>query len=343
MKIYINEKILTKINQYLDLNSYTKLAVLTDEVIGSFWLNKLKEGLKKDFLLIILKPGEKEKNLKTLTFIWQKLLENNFDRKSLLLNFGGGVITDLGGFTASTYMRGIDYINFPTTILGAVDASIGGKTGINFLGVKNLIGTFYEPKMIFIDTFVFSSLPKREFIAGFAEIIKHAIIADQKYFDFLLKVADVFDQKNLKKVIDWSIKIKTKIVQKDKKEKGLRKILNFGHTLGHAIESLSLKTKKPLLHGEAVALGMIGESFIAQKIGLLKKEDFFLIEEIIKKYQLFQKINLSKVDFKRLMINDKKNINQKILFSLPEKIGKAVFNVEVSEKIINLAIDYINL
>jgi 3-dehydroquinate synthase len=343
MKIKVGEKILKKINQYIDLSLYTKLAILTDDVIANFWLDELKDGLKKDFLLITLKPGEKEKNLKTLTFIWQKLLENNFDRKSLLLNFGGGVITDLGGFAASTYMRGIDYINLPTTILGAVDASIGGKTGINFLGVKNLIGTFYEPKMIFIDTFVFSSLSKREFIAGFAEIIKHAIIVDQKYFDFLLKVADIFDQKNLKKVIDWSIKIKTKIVQKDKKEKGLRKILNFGHTLGHAIESLSLKTKKPLLHGEAVALGMIGESFIAQKIGLLKKEDFFLIEEIIKKYQLFQKINLSKVDLKNLMINDKKNINQKILFSLPEKIGKAIFNVEVPEKIINLAIDYINL
>mgnify|MGYP001066689994 CR=1 FL=1 len=343
MKIYVGEKILTKINQYLNLNSYTKLAVLTDKIVASFWLDKLKEGLKKDFLLITLKPGEKEKNLKTLTFIWQKLLKNNFDRKSFLINFGGGVITDIGGFAASTYMRGIDYINFPTTILAAVDASIGGKTGINFLGVKNLIGTFYESEMVLIDTFVFSSLPKREFIAGFSEIIKHAIIYDKKYFDFLFNINHLFDQKNLKKIIDWSIKIKMKIVQKDKKETGLRKILNFGHTFAHAIESLSLKTKKPLLHGEAVAVGIIGESFIAQKTGLLKKEDFFLIEEIIKKYQLFQKINFSKTDLKNLMIKDKKNINQKILFSLPRKIGEMVFNVKVPEKIINLAIDYISL
>jgi len=343
MKIKIGEKILEKINQYINLGDYSKIGVLTDKIIASFWLNNLKKGLKNDFLLISINPGEEEKNLKTLAKIWQKLLENYFDRKSLLINFGGGVISDLGGLAASTYMRGIDYINLPTTILAAVDASIGGKTGINFLGVKNLIGTFYEPKMILVDTNVFSSLPKREFISGFGEIIKHAIIFDKKYFDFLFNTNNIFAPKNLKKTLQWSIKIKTEVVKKDKKEKGLRKILNFGHTFGHAIESLSFTTKKPLFHGEAVAVGMMAESYIAYKLGILKKDDFLLIEEIIKKYQLFQKINLAKGDLKDLMVKDKKNINQKILFALPERIGRAIFNVRVPEKIINLAIDYISL
>lgn len=314
-----------------DLKKFSKIAVLTDKTIASLWLDELKKEIKEKFIEIIVEPGEKAKNLKTCQIIWKKMLEEKMDRSSLLINFGGGVICDLGGFVASVYMRGINFINIPTTLLAMVDASVGGKTGVNFNSFKNLIGTFAYPLEIVLGVNFLKTLPERIFTEGFAEIIKHGIIADNKYFNFVSsKKPKEFTQKELKKIIKRSIEIKSTIVNDDKKEKGKRKILNFGHTIGHAIESQFIGK---ILHGEAVALGMIAESKLANFLGLLPKDDFEKITIAIEKTGLPIKIkNLNLKFILEKITKDKKNRQGKILFSLPKKIGEAKFDIEVNDK-----------
>lgn len=316
-----------------NLNKFSKIAVLTDKNIASLWLDKVKKNIDRKIIPIIIDPGEKSKTLKTSEKIWKKMLESKMNRHSLLINLGGGVICDLGGFVASTYMRGIGFINIPTTLLAMVDASVGGKTGVNLDGIKNIIGTFADPLEVVIDISFLKTLPKRIFIEGFSEIIKHGIIADGDYFAFVSsKKPEEFNNQEIEKIIKRSIEIKSAIVSQDKKEKGLRKILNFGHTIGHAIESENIGN---LLHGEAVALGMIAESRLANLIGLLPLKDFQKIKTAIKNAGLLVKIdNFDKKTVLKKMLKDKKNNKGKILFSLPDKIGSAKFNVEVDEKLI---------
>lgn len=332
-----------KIN--IDLNNFSKIAVLTERKIAKLWLEELKNNLQAEVSEIIIEGGEKSKTLETCEQIWKKMLVFGLDRKSLLINLGGGVICDLGGFVASVYLRGIKYINIPTTLLAMVDASIGGKTGVNFLGIKNILGNFYESFKTVIETEFLKTLPKRLFLEGFGEIIKYGVIAGPDFFNFITsKKPTEFTDEELEKIIKKSIEIKLRIVEKDKTEKGLRKILNFGHTIGHALESLTLKRSNFLLHGEAVALGIIGESRLAYLMGLLTEKDFVRIEKAVSNAGLPKKIdNISINKVLEIIKFDKKNVGGEILFSLPKRIGEVDFDIQAPGELIIKAIKYITL
>ena len=240
------------------ISAALKVFILTDENVAPFWLPEVTHWLHCDSAIdIVIKAGEQHKNLQTVQRIWKTLMKHHADRNALLINLGGGVITDLGGFAASTYKRGIKFINIPTTLLAMVDAAIGGKTGIDFGGSKNQIGTFAEAEEVIIDPVFLETLPERELFSGMAEMLKYGFIADSKLLEINLE--------NYQKFIVRCGEIKREIVEQDPTEKGLRKILNFGHTLGHAIESHCLTTDYPLLHGEAVALGMLGALWLSVK------------------------------------------------------------------------------
>jgi len=339
-KIIIGNNLLSKINQLFDFDRFSTVAVLTDTNVAKHWLLTVKRSLKQKISEIIIKQGEKEKNIKTVRKIWGKMFENGLDRQSLLINLGGGVICDMGGFAASTFMRGIDFINIPTTLLAQVDASVGGKNGIDFQGIKNSIGIFENPMGVVIDVSTLKTLPKRELVSAFGEIIKHGVISGRKYFDLVTsKIPEEFSQEELIRIVKQSVEIKSNIVKEDPEENNLRKVLNFGHTIGHAIESLSWKTNKPLLHGEAVAVGIIAESKLSNLLGMLSKKDFLTIEKTICQTGLPTRIeNLSINDILRIMAFDKKNTNKKILWSLPERVGRVDINVEVPDDLVIKAI-----
>ena len=327
--IIIKQNLINNINNFIDLSKFSKVAVLTDEnLINYGWLDKLQIDN-----IIKIKSGEINKNIETVSHIWQQMNELKIDRKSLLINLGGGVVCDLGGFCASTYMRGIKFIQIPTTLLSQVDASVGGKTGFDFNGVKNLIGTFTEPEMVLIDSNTLTTLPKREYISGLAEVIKYGIIYDFEFFEYL-KNNNIDNDYIIKK----SCEIKEKVVLEDFKDGGLRKILNFGHTIGHSIESLSLETESPLLHGEAVAIGMVAESYIAKEIGNLTNEEYELIKNVIKQYDLPVVYNGDLEEVFLMLFKDKKNTSGKIKWVLPNGIGKCVYDIEVNNDIVKRAI-----
>lgn len=349
MKTFIGENLLSKINQLFDFSRFSKIAILTDENIPQLLVNKIEKSLRRDLIKIIIKPGEKfGKNIETVKKIWGTMFQNGFDRQSLLINLGGGVIGDMGGFAASTFMRGIEFLNIPTTLLAQVDASIGGKTGIDFQEIKNGIGVFKDPIGVVIDVETLKTLPKRELITAFGEIIKHGVISGREYFDFVTsKKPEEFNQRELIEIIKQSIKIKLNIVQKDPKEKDFRKVLNFGHTIGHGIESLSWKTGKPLLHGEAVAIGMVAESNLASSnrrgcTAMLSKKDFELIKRAIANAGLPTKIKeIKSEDIMKIILTDKKNSCGIINWSLPKTIGEIMINVNVPEDLVIKAIESI--
>jgi 3-dehydroquinate synthase len=274
-----------------------------------------------------IESSEASKNIEICTRIWQAITELGADRESILVNLGGGVITDMGGFIAGVYKRGIRFINIPTTLLAMVDASIGGKTGVDLDNVKNQLGIFNSPEAIYIDTDFLKTLSKRQMMAGLAEMIKHALIADRSYWD-LIRKSDFSENKNWTKLILPSLKIKNEIVKNDPSEKGLRKILNFGHTVGHAIESFALENANILLlHGEAVAIGMICESYLSFKHHLITKKDLEEITEFITSiYPRFPLEELAHHRIIELMKNDKKNKNNQINFTLLNSIGTATFD-----------------
>ena len=325
--IIIGKNLLTKINKLFDLKRFSKIAVLTDENIPKSLVDMIQKSINKKLIKIIIFAGEKEKNIETVKKIWKQMFDGGLDRRSLLINLGGGVVCDMGGFAASTFMRGIDFLNVPTTLLAQVDAGIGGKTGIDFIDIKNGIGIFKDPIGTIIDVETLKTLPKRELTAAFGEIIKHGVISGREYFNLVTsKKTEEFDQDELIEIIKRSIEIKSDIVKKDPKEDGLRKVLNFGHTIGHAIESLSWKTNNPLLHGEAVAIGMVAEARLSGK-------DLLIIEESLKKIGLPVKVkNIKSEDIMNMILTDKKNSAGKINWSLPKKIGKVEINIEVSEE-----------
>ncbi len=268
--------------------------------------------------------GEEHKNFHSLSVILQFLTEKEADRNALLINLGGGVVTDIGGFAASIYKRGIAYINIPTTLLAQIDASIGGKTAIDFMGLKNQIGTFYSPSATFISEQFLATLAAREIQSGFAEALKHALIADHTYWNELKR----FNGTNYLHLTERSVAIKSAIVTEDPFEKNIRKKLNFGHTIGHAVESFSLeKDKKPLLHGEAIVIGMICESYLSWQKKLIEKSIF---DEIIDTLQQFYtKFELPITDIQNIvkrMYHDKKNSNSQLNFTLLNAIGTSSIN-----------------
>lgn len=321
---------------------YKNIAVLTDENTYQFCYPHLKPLLSSHWVVQIY-SGEMYKNLKTCEYIWQQLTDFQFDRKSLLINLGGGVIGDMGGFVAATFKRGIDFMNIPTTLLAQVDASVGGKLGIDFQGYKNHIGIFAEPKYVWIDPFFLQTLPIAQFKSGFAEIVKHCLVSDKKMFEelgtVLPKLAAATSAEELYNLLDWqqlvnhSVSIKSKVVEEDPKEKGLRKILNFGHTVGHAIESYLLLHSKPILHGEAVAIGMICEAWLSWQKGLLEKADYQQIKEFLLHFFGHKDLPATKFEeISKLAQQDKKNENQQIQACLLQGIGQPVLGQEITRQ-----------
>jgi 3-dehydroquinate synthase len=320
---------------FLKNKNYNKIFVLVDDNTDKCCYSPFVGYFpSKNFYKIKIAAGEAQKNIDTCQAIWRGLFEGNGDRKSLLINLGGGVIGDMGGFCAATFKRGIDFIQMPTTLLSQVDASIGGKLGIDFNNVKNSIGVFANPRAVFIHTDFLKTLPQREIRSGFAEIIKHALIADKKQWKALQNIQDL-------SIVDWakyllpSLKIKQKVVKADPFEKGLRKALNFGHTIGHAVESMALASDDPLTHGEAIAIGMICEAYLSYKTQGLKKEELDTIIGFILKY--YSKYNIQQYDFKQLidlMKQDKKNESMDINFSFLPEIGSVKVNCTAPPQLI---------
>ena len=319
------------------LSNASQIFILTDENVAPFWLPEVAYWLRCDPAVdIIIRAGEEHKNLQTVQRIWKTLLKHHADRNALLINLGGGVITDLGGFAASTYKRGIKFINIPTTLLSMVDAAIGGKTGIDFGGGKNQIGTFAEAEEVIIDPVFLSTLPRRELLSGMAEMLKYGFIADSN----LLKT-------NMENYQDYILRcgeIKREIVAQDPTEKGLRKILNFGHTIGHAIESHCLTTDHPLLHGEAVALGMAAVLWLSVKHFVLDKKVLQNYEKQLPILLSEAELNLTVADMEPILSYlafDKKNKGEQPQFVLLEAIGKPVWDVEVNAEEVRNALAYI--
>ena len=325
-------------------NNYSKLFVLVDENTKknclSFFLSQLENSLKINILEI--KSGEINKNIQTCEYLWNQLSKLGADRKSALINLGGGVICDLGGFVASTFKRGISFYNVPTTLLSMVDASVGGKTGIDFGLLKNQIGVFNEPKMVLIFSKWLKTLDKREILSGFSEMLKHGLILDKIYWDKLSSFKTV-DINNIDKMIYNSVVLKNSIVLKDLNEKNIRKVLNFGHTLGHAIESNYLGSKQELLHGEAIAIGMILESFLSYKILMLSYKDLISITKTI--IYFFKKIKIENsqiIQIINLLKHDKKTVEGKINFVLLNGISDTKIDVLVDKSLINDAFKFYN-
>ncbi len=306
--VWIGEDSLSK----LDILSYSKVAILVDENTKRDCLHKLPKI--DSHVIIEVKSGEHNKTISTCNYIWEKLTENHFDKNSLLINLGGGVIGDMGGFCASTFKRGIHFIQIPTTLLSMVDASIGGKLAIDFKNFKNQIGLFNNPKTVLIYPEFLDTLPKKILKSGFSEVVKHALIADRDLWNNISSKR--FEDLDWLKIITTSVSIKNNIVLSDPYEIDMRKKLNFGHTYGHAIESFYLKKGTPVLHGEAVFAGMILET---QLSNLHPEEKLEIKNYILSNFSLpfFPK----KSDLLPFLINDKKNKLGKISFSLLNQIG----------------------
>ena len=315
----------------------SKIFILTDENVAPFWLPETEHWLGcENAVEIVIESGEQHKTLQTVQRIWKTLMRYHADRNALLVNLGGGVITDLGGFAASTYKRGIKFINIPTTLLGMVDAAIGGKTGIDFGDAKNQIGTFAEPMAVITDPVYLETLDEREIRSGLAEMLKYGFIADPE----LLHA----DAENYVPYIKRCGEIKREIVKKDPTENGLRKILNFGHTIGHAIESHCLTTDFPLLHGEAVALGMMAALCISVKQCDLDASVLKNFENQLPMLLSECPIQLSEADIEPIMeylVFDKKNKGEKPQFVLLESVGKPVWDVEVDSRLVSDALSYV--
>lgn len=336
--IYFNEEAYEHLNAFLKENKYSNIFIIVDSNTTDSCLPKFLPYLETDLTIEIIEfdAGEANKNIETCIEIWNVLTDLGADRKSLVINVGGGVVTDLGGFVASTFKRGVDFIHVPTTLLSMVDASVGGKNGVDLGNLKNQIGVINVPKMVIIDTDYLETLPQSEMRSGLAEILKHGLIYDKKYWEQFLDLNainyDDFDQ-----LIHRSVAIKNEIVMQDPTEKGLRKALNFGHTLGHAIESYFLESaeKTTLLHGEAIAVGMILESYISLKKNLISTTEYLQIKKTIK--AIYDTIQFEEKDIEpilELLIHDKKNEYGTIQFALIEGIGTIKINQLVENELI---------
>ncbi len=334
--VFFNEEGYNEINTLIVKNNYSTLFILSDENTNEHCVPTFLANLatKITIEIIEIEPGESLKNITTCVEVWTILTELGADRKSLLINIGGGVITDLGGFVASTFKRGIDFINVPTSLLGMVDASIGGKNGVDLGNLKNQIGVINVPQMVLIDSNYLETLPKEQMLSGFAEMLKHGLIYDKSYWESFLDLSKI-DFADFDEYIYRSIEIKNEIVKQDPTENGIRKALNFGHTLGHAIESHFLNSKSPLLHGEAIAIGMILEAFISKEKSLITLLEYQEIKNTIK--SIYKEYNISEKDIhliEKFLIHDKKNEYGKIQFALLNGIGGVQINEVVDNELI---------
>lgn len=334
--IYFNEPGYLALNELLDQKNYSKIFILVDTNTNEHCLPAFLSLMATEapVEIIEIEPGEGLKSIVACVELWQLLTDMGADRKSLLINLGGGVITDLGGFVASTFKRGIDFINVPTTLLAMVDASVGGKTGVDLGHLKNQIGTITSPAMVVIDPVYLHTLSQQEMRSGLSEMLKHGLIADREYWEKFQEL-DKLDFEDIDELIYDSVRIKNDIVMTDMTENGIRKTLNFGHTLGHAIESHFLGTDTPLLHGEAVAIGMLLESFISMRKQMLSAGEYLEIKNTISDIYPMVKITERDTDsIMQLLVHDKKNEYGNIRFCLLEGIGKGVIDQEADNQLI---------
>lgn len=325
---------------WFDKQAYSAVLILTDENTHQhclpYFLNQT--GLQGKCIQAGIASGEGAKNLRSAEKVWQVMQEANLDRKSLVINLGGGVIGDLGGFCAATWKRGIDFVQIPTTLLAMTDAAIGGKTGIDFQGIKNIIGVFQQPAAVFVDPNFLQTLPEREIRSGYAEVIKHALIGSpelkqQLQEDNAPKLPDDWTR-----ILRNSIAVKVRVVQEDPTEKGLRMLLNFGHSIGHALESLFLNTDTPLTHGEAVYIGMICEAHLSENRAL---------EHAVESlgHTLFPIHNIPSTAFpkiRELMLQDKKNSSGTVRMAVPDETPFSLKMIEPTPQEIDRSLDYYN-
>ena len=315
-----------------------KVCIISDSNVAALYLEQIKTLLTPIFSFtstFVFEAGENSKNTDTVGLLYKHLIENQFDRKDLLVALGGGVVGDLTGFAAATYLRGIDFIQVPTSLLAQTDSSIGGKTGVDFQQYKNMVGAFYMPKLVYMNISVLNTLPQRQFSAGTAELIKHGFIKDPSYTQYILENSDKImaqDPETMEEMIYLSCQIKRDVVERDPKEQGERALLNFGHTIGHAVEKLSNFT---LFHGECVALGMAGAAYISYQFGSLSKKELEKLKAILKSYELPITVTDFSYTAEEILAAtklDKKMESGKIKFILLKSLGESNNTSELSDE-----------
>lgn len=334
---------ISELNEVIGDQKTENIFILTDDNTQKFCLPELLKSKKLNGShLICIPSGDENKNVESAVIIWKYLSENGANRKSLMINVGGGMITDIGGFTASTFKRGIRYFNISTSLLGAVDAATGGKTGINFLGLKNEIGVFAPADEVLINIDFFRTLDNENLRSGYAEMVKHALIDTRSEWDEILK----FDLENtnfdiLRDLVDRSIRVKERIVEQDPKEQNIRKALNLGHTFGHAFESMSYRIKKPVLHGYAVMWGLLCELYLSHVKLNFPKDDLLKLKYLTIEY--YGTFNIDCSDYEalfELMTHDKKNESNEINFTLLSEIGEIHINQTATKEEIFECFDF---
>jgi 3-dehydroquinate synthase len=337
-KIYIASDFDHLIEKIKSFKLGSKALIVTDSNVDRLYSQECYDLIGEAGLEVskfVFPAGETGKNLDTVKDIYQACMENKFERQDTIIALGGGVVGDIAGFAAATYLRGINFIQLPTSLIAQCDSSVGGKTGVDFQGGKNLVGAFYQPKAVYINVNALKTLPEREYISGLAEVVKHAVILDKQFFDFLEEKAEEIlsrDSEVLENIVGINCSIKARVVESDEKENNLRAILNFGHTIGHAIESV---LNFSLLHGECVALGMVAACHIASKIEILDKREAYRVINLLERLKLPVKCeNLDMAAVHKQMAYDKKNTAGKINFILPKKIGEVERLSNVREEIV---------
>lgn len=327
----------------LGYNSMQKICIVTDSNLEALHLNDLMKIFSSCFEHVIsfsFPAGEESKNLNTVEKLYEKLITNHFDRHDVLIAFGGGVVGDLTGFTAATYLRGIDFIQIPTSLLSQVDSSIGGKTGVDFSQYKNMVGAFYQPRLVYMNLSLLQTLPKEQFISGMGEILKHGLIKSKTYFNWMNANYEAIMElkpEEIEEMIYQSCLIKRNVVENDPKEKGERALLNFGHTIGHAIEKLA---DFSLFHGQCVGIGMASASYLSKELGHITAQEYADILEVFKRFGLPVFVSgLSAEDILKITKSDKKMVANKIKFILLETIGCAYINSELTDEQIISAIE----
>ncbi|MCL1942464.1 MAG: 3-dehydroquinate synthase [Candidatus Azobacteroides sp.] len=342
-KIIVSKDLNVSLSEALQMIDYDKLFVLTDEETALYCLPLIRDNEKiKDAGVIVIQAGDLHKTLDAVSGVWMYLSRNGASRKSAMVNLGGGMVTDLGGFAASSFKRGIPYINIPTTLLGAVDAAVGGKTGINFNGLKNEIGVFSPSKVVLIDTTFFQSLDRENILSGYAEMLKHGLISNDKNLsDLICFDPENIDYRRLQELLVISVKIKEKIVSEDPYEKGIRKALNLGHTVGHAFESFSFERNRPTLHGYAVAWGIICELYLSYCLTGFPADKLRQTIRFIRNHYGTFEIDCKDYDhLYELMTHDKKNESDRVNFTLLADVGDIRINQTADQKMIFEMFDF---
>lgn len=322
------------------------LVIVTDSIVEKLWGQRILDGLQSSGIcaeMMAFPAGEKSKKTEVVENLARGLVRKGADRKTILVALGGGVVGDISGFLASIFLRGVPYVGIPTTLLAQVDSSVGGKTGVDLPEGKNLLGTFYQPRFVFIDVSFLSTLPDEEFFNGLAEVIKYGVILDKEFFEFLetmrAKIVNR-DEESLERIVSRCCALKRNVVVEDEKESGLRRILNFGHTIGHALEALS---NYRLRHGHAIAIGMVTASYMATALGICPKEETERLEKVISSYNLPNRIpeKFSPGDIVKKLKYDKKRYGKKLTWVLPSKIGAVELVSQLSEKQITGVLEHL--